>query len=289
MCDRSSVLIIFLILKILILVVLPVTLYVLYKKNHPLYKVAGVTNIFFILIFIILKLSGNACVNNSNFFYINKKANENFVSENALTHYESVRSTEQYFYQDNRNAYYYDINTVPLKDVSLSCNMKSFMEHYGAGVSAITTLISNYYDVDINIIDVLTLLEDKKLIDCDNGFDFDKVFDALGSKYNYRISKISSSQVDWYVSNGHSVLVETINKPTESNHFGCAKDYIVIYNKTREDNYNIVNPNDQYESYFCPSNTIGYSSIIEANQNEKTYTLDNINSKALRYFVIEVE
>ena len=289
MCDRSSVLIIFLILKILVLVVLPVTLYILYKRENPLFKIVGIANIFFIGLFIVLKLTGNVCVNNSNFFYINKKVNENYISENALTYYESVHSTDKYFYQDYRNAYYYDINTNPLKDVSLSCDKRSYMEHYGEGISAITTLIANYYDVDINIIDVLTYLEDKKLIDCDNGFDFDKAFIALGEKYNYTIKKITPYQIDSYISNGQGVLVETINKPEENNNFGCEKDYIVIYNQTHDGSYNIINPNDKYESYFCPNNTIGYSSIIEGNQNERTYTLENINSKALRYYVIEVE
>ena len=196
---------------------------------------------------------------------------------------------DKYFYQDNRNAYYYDINTAPLKNVSLSCNKKSYMEHYGNGISAITTLIANYYDIDINIVDVLAFLEDKNLIDCNNGIDFNKAFISLGEIYNYRVKEIYSSQIDSYISNGHSVLVETTNKTNETNNFGCEKDYIVIYNKTNEGTYNIINPNDQYESYFCPSNTIGYSSIIEGNQNEKSYTFDNINAKALRYFVIEVE
>lgn len=290
MCDRSSVLVIFLILKILILLVLPITVYVLYRRNHPLYKVVGIANVFFILLLIILKLTGNACVNNSNFFYI--KSNEvdlDYISDNTNTLYESVYSTDKYFYQDNRNAYYYDINTAPLKNVSLSCNKKSYMEHYGNGISAITTLIANYYDIDINMVDVLAFLEDKNLIDCNNGIDFNKAFIFLGEMYNYRVKEIYSSQIDSYISNGRSVLVETTNKANETNNFGCEKDYIVIYNKTNDGTYNIINPNDQYESYFCPSNTIGYSSIIEGNQNEKSYTLDNINAKALRYFVIEVE
>ena len=290
MCNNSGILIIFLIVKIIILALIPIILFILYRRDNKLFNFIGMLDAVLIIVFIILKLFNNPCVNNSNFFYI--KSNEvdlDYISENTNTLYESVYSTDKYFYQDNRNAYYYDINTAPLKNVSLSCNKKSYMEHYGNGISAITTLIANYYDIDINMIDVLAFLEDKNLIDCNNGIDFNKAFISLGEMYNYRVKEIYSSQIDSYISNGRSVLVETTNKANETNNFGCEKDYIVIYNKTNEGTYNIINPNDQYESYFCPSNTIGYSSIIEGNQNEKSYTFDNINAKALRYFVIEVE
>ena len=290
MCNNSGILIIFLIVKIIILALIPIILFILYRRDNKLFNFIGMLDAVLIIVFIILKLFNNPCVNNSNFFYI--KSNEvdlDYISENTNTLYESVYSTDKYFYQDNRNAYYYDINTAPLKNVSLSCNKKSYMEHYGNGISAITTLIANYYDIDINIVDVLAFLEDKNLIDCNNGIDFNKAFISLGEMYNYRVKEIYSSQIDSYISNGRSVLVETTNKANETNNFGCEKDYIVIYNKTNEGTYNIINPNDQYESYFCPSNTIGYSSIIEGNQNEKSYTIDNINAKALRYFVIEVE
>lgn len=290
MCNNSGILIIFLIVKIIILALIPIILFILYRRDNKLFNFIGMLDAVLIIVFILLKLFNNPCVNNSNFFYI--KSNEvdlDYISENTNTLYESVYSTDKYFYQDNRNAYYYDINTAPLKNVSLSCNKKSYMEHYGNGISAITTLIANYYDIDINMIDVLAFLEDKNLIDCNNGIDFNKAFISLGEIYNYRVKEIYSSQIDSYISNGYSVLVETTNKTNETNNFGCEKDYIVIYNKTNEGTYNIINPNDQYESYFCPSNTIGYSSIIEGNQNEKSYTFDNINAKALRYFVIEVE
>lgn len=290
MCDRNSVLVIFLILKVLILLILPIILFVLYKRNSKMFNIVAFANIIFLVLFIVLRLTNNGCVNNSTFSYIKNNIGKiNKVDENKDMYYETVYSTEQYTNGDSSKAYAYSINYNPLKNVLISCNKKSYMEHYGAGVSAITTLIANYYDIDINIVDVLTVLENKKLIDCTNGIDFDKAFNAIGEKYNYKVKTISASQLDYYVSNGRSVLVETTNKPEEDNNFGCEKGYIVVYNKTNEGYFNIINPNDQYESYFCSSNTIGYSSIIEGNQNEKAYTFDNINSKALRYFVIEVE
>ena len=88
--------------------------------------------------------------------------------------------------------------------------------------------------------------------------------------------------------NGKSILVETQNKYNESKNFGCEKDYIIIYNVNNDNSYSIINPNDKNYDYFCPSNTIGYGSIIEGNQNEKVYSLDELNSKALKYYAIEV-
>ena len=115
-----------------------------------------------------------------------------------------------------------------------------------------------------------------------------KVFNAIAEMYSLKISQVSSLEIKNYLSNGNNVLVETINKVDENKNFGCEKDYIVIYNEMN-DEYSILNPNDKTYSYFCPNNTIGYGSIIEENQNERSFTLDEINSKALRYFVVEVK
>lgn len=288
MCDRSSVLIIFFILKILILVVFPITLFVLYKKENKLFNILGYVNIFFIILFIALRLFNNSCVTNSNISFIrDNSSKDNILKENSDTIYESVHSTEQYINGDNKTAYYYDINNEPLGNISLSCKNKSYIKNYGGSISAITTLIGNYYNLDVNEIDILTILEENKLIDCDKGVDFDKAFNGLSKDYYYKIVQISSTQINNYLNNGQSVLVETTNKYNEDNNFGCEKDYIVIYNINNDGLYNIINSNDKYESYFCPSNTIGYGSIIEGNQNDRAFTFEEINSKALRYFVIE--
>lgn len=287
MCDRNSVLIIFFILKILILVVFPITLFVLYKKGNKLFNTLGIVNIFFIILLIVLRLFSNPCVSNSKISYIWNNSSQNMLIEHSDTLYESIHSSEQFTNGDNKKAYYYDINNEPLGNISLSCKNKSYIKNYGGSISAITTLIGNYYNLDVNEIDILTILEENKLIDCDNGINFDKAFNGLSKDYYYKIIQISSTQINNYLNNGQSVLVETTNKYNEDNNFGCEKDYIVIYNINNDGLYNIINSNDKYESYFCPSNTIGYGSIIEGNQNDRAYTLEEINSKALRYFVIE--
>ena len=288
MCDRSSVLILFLIIKIILLIILPIILLILYRRESKVFNIVGALNIVFLVLLIILRLIGNDCVSNSNFSYLKAK-NNGTIDENPSTYYDTVLSTDKYLTKENKNAYYYDINSEPLKNVLITCNKKSYMEQYGSGISAIATLISTKYNFDLNIIYIITYLDNNKLIDCNNGFDFNAGFVKLGEEYSYRVLQISGTQVDNYISNGYSVLVETINKPDEDNNFGCTKDYIVIYNKNNDGLFNIINPNDHYDSYFCPSNTIGYGSIIEGKQNDKAYSLDNINSKALRYFVIEVE
>ncbi len=289
MCDRNSVRVIFLILKIFILVVIPVLLYFLYKRGHKLFNVVCFLNIFFVVILIILKLAGNGCVNNSSFLYLKNNTQTKVISENPDTYYEAVYSNEQYTKRDNEKTYYYSLNYKPLKNVLLTCDTKSYMNNYGDSITGIITLIADYYGIDINEMDAITYLDDNKMIDCDNGFDFDTVFNKLGDRYSYRKIGISGSEIDEYLSDGKSILVETTNKYDEDNNFGCEKDYIVIYNKNNDNFYSIINPNDHYESYFCPSNTIGYGSIIDGDQNSKVYSFDEINSKALRYFVIEVK
>ena len=290
MCDRSFMLVIFLILKIIILIITPIALFVLYKKESKVFNLIGGLDIVFIILFIVLKLSGNPCVSNSNFSYIrNHKDNIGVIDSEHDPIYSTVQSTKKYFVKEDKNAYYYDINSKPLSRVKLSCDKKNYMSSYGDSISALTTLIANHYNLDINIINAISYLDEAKLINCDTGIDFDSAAKVLAKEYRGTIKQIAKTEIDKYLSNGESVLVETKNIYTEEKNFGCEKDYIVIYNLTNEGEYNIINPNDKDIPYFCPSNTIGYGSIIEENQNERVYTINDIDSKATRYFVLEVK
>lgn len=291
MCYRNSVLIIFLIFKIIILVVLPILVYILYKLKNKLYNAVGIITSLFILVLIILRLASNDCVTNSNFsYFINNEDNINIIEENTnpATVYESIYSTETYSNDRTEKVYFYDINSNKIKNSLITCTKESYLKNYGDSISAITSLVANSYDTDIDMMEALSYLEENNLIDCENGINFDTSFKKLGELYNYSIVQISKERIKDAISDGKSVLVETTNKYNESNNFGCEKDYIVIYNVSNDDEYSIINPNDKGYSYFCPSNTIGYGSIIEGEQNTKTFTLNQIGSKALRYFVIEV-
>ena len=290
MCYSSSVLIVFLIIKIIILVILPIIVFVLYKIDNKQYTVVGIVNALFVLVFIILRLGSNDCVINSNISYLKNPTEEEPMYENPTTisMYESLYSTERLINSESREFYLYDISTDPIKSVPISCSKKSYMENYGAGIAAITSLVSNYNEEEVNIIEAISYLEDNGSIDCNNGFDFETIFNKLGEAFYYNVIPISKDQVDEYVEDGESVLVETINKYNEKKNFGCEKDYIIIYNKNNDSEYSIINPNDKDYSYICPSNTIGYGSIIDGDQNNNTFTLDEIDSKALRYYTIEV-
>ena len=290
MCDRNSVLVIFLILKIIILVVLPIGLYILYRMENRLYKTVGIITVLSIMILIVLRLFNNECVVNSSFSYLKSDDDIKIINENSKPSYvyESIYSSKTYLTDDSREAYFYDLNSEELKTNVISCNKNSYLNNYGSGLSAIATLISNGYGSDTDIVEMLFYLEYNKLIDCENGFDFDTIFKKLGESYYFTINQISKDSIKDYVSNGKFVLAETTNKSNEYKNFGCEKDYIVVYNNSNDEEYSIINPNDKRYSYFCPSNTIGYGSIIEKNQNNNSFTLDEIDSKALRYFVIEV-
>lgn len=290
MCDRSAVLIIFLILKGLILIVTPIVLYFLYKRDNKLFTMVGVLDALFIIIFIILKLVGNPCIKNSTFSYIKNYTGTVVTAHEANDNmYETIHPTSIYDARNGKSAYFYGLNYEPLKKHKILCDKKSYMKNYGDSITAITTLIANYYDIEINETEVISYLEEANLIDCEKGINFENAFIQIASKYYSNPIQIPKYDIDTYLNNGKSVLVETQNIYDETGNFGCERDYIVIYNRDNEGEYNIINPNDRINSYFCPSNTIGYGSIIEGKQNSKTYTLDEIDSKALRYYVVEVK
>ncbi len=289
MCERNSVLIVFLVIKIIIMLLLPIMLYVLYKKKNKYFDIVSIINIVVIILFIILRLFNNECIKNSTITYLrNLSKKENVVTEKD-ENISSVYSNKTYMNNRSKEVYYYNNNTYPLSNVALKCDKKSYLKHYGNSISALTMLMSNEFESEFDEIDIKNYAENNKLVDCNNGINFENLFVGLASKYSFKIYQINSNQIDSYLLNGTSILVETINKPDEDNNFGCEKDYIVIYNKNNNGYYNIMNPNDKDHSYFCPSNSIGYGSIINENQNDNNYSFDDINNKALRYFVIGVE
>jgi hypothetical protein len=106
MCDRNSVLIVFLILKIIILVIVPIVVYILYKRENKLFNFVSIVNILFIIALIIMRLTSNECVTNSNFSYLRNNDEEKYIEENPnSSEYESIYSTEQYLTNDSKNVY----------------------------------------------------------------------------------------------------------------------------------------------------------------------------------------
>ena len=119
MCYKSSILIIFFILKVLILVIVPIVLFVLYRLKNKVFNLIGGLDILFIIILIILRLTSNTCITNSNVSYIKNNINRTVVGENINTLYESIYSTETYLNKESKNAYFYGINYEPLKNVKI--------------------------------------------------------------------------------------------------------------------------------------------------------------------------
>ena len=78
MCDNNGVLIVFIVLKAIILFVVPILIFVMYKKNSRLFTIVGIIELVCIIAMILLRLFGNDCIKNSNITYI-KGNNDNTI------------------------------------------------------------------------------------------------------------------------------------------------------------------------------------------------------------------
>ena len=107
MCYKSSILIIFFILKVLILVIVPIVLFVLYRLKNKVFNLIGGLDILFIIILIILRLTSNK---DSAIPFIVKRIHETRNSQELLTFNESfylsiyIKEKEQFYYI-NSNSY----------------------------------------------------------------------------------------------------------------------------------------------------------------------------------------
>ena len=57
---------------------------------------------------------------------------------------------------------------------------------------------------------------------------------------------------------------------------------------TSKGEYNILNPSDKLNDYFCPSNTAGYGSIVKGDQNSTSYNINDLSKYISEYYVVEV-
>lgn len=293
MCENIIVLYFFMILKIIIIAILP--LIILIKRNKNYAKILIIIDLI-LLIFLLMcnTFTINKCVYNSTLSGIEKTKNKNKIDSYVTMHpnidntsYMGINPELNYKTYNGRNLYYYNINRNYMKDTYYECEEeKIYINSFGSAITSYSIAISTLYDSNINPVQVFNYYKQENLDLCNKLITIDNIHEAIMKVYTgITISQIGSSQISASLSNGG--LVIAMLSANEESKLTCDTSYIVIYNVDLEGKYKIADPSLQGSSYACSSTSKAYGNVINSDNMNKSWTLEEIENEAVRYYLVK--
>ena len=293
MCNNIIVLWIFIILKVVAIIVLPIILII--KRKSNIFKILLFVDIILLILILVSNIFVvNSCVYNASIKGINRVKNHNDISlysnirENDNIDYDTSDITPKAYYKtyNSKNFYYYNQNDKAIGTRSLSCSLdKKYMNKYGAPFTATAMALSTITENNITPIDLLNLYISKGY-NCESDIDIEDLFRVVLSTYGaYNISSVNSTDVIDLIKQGGIIIAE-INGNSESN-LSCGKNYIVIYNITLTNKLIIADPDDSDYDYVCSYSSPSYGNTLKANRTNSEYSFEELNKFVTKYYVIK--
>ena len=292
MCERTSILILIFILKVIFLILGPLSFFYLINRfNNKYINILYKTNVIFLILLITLRIFNNPCVINSNISGIDhnmSKKSDNIIYEtNSANTVERIVTNKIYTKSNKQKIYYFNINKLPLSNKKIYCdNDYAYMKNYGSNITALSIIVSSLYNENIDPIKLLDLSVENNIFDCETGVNTDELINLVNNNYSLSKREINYTELKDYIRNGGIVLAE-INAGDIDKSISCSASYIVIYDVDKQGNFSILNPNDKDYKYICPENSEGYGKVIDSNTNDKLYSLDDIKNISSRYIILE--
>ena len=294
MCDNIIVLYVFMILKFIFLVILPIIIII--KRKKKIFNILLLIEILALLIIVICNVfTINKCIYNSNIKGIERAKNKNQITlYNELhpikpSNYNSyyVNANTNYTTAKNEKFYYYNQNLLSLTDAYYECGGNNiYIDSFGSGLSAFSMAVSTLYDKNINPVTMFYYYRAKNENLCNVKFDIQSMYNYLIERYGgITLSEISSNEIYSSVKNGGLVIAEL--SANENSKITCDSNYIVIYNISLDGNYKIAIPNQADYDYICSYSSPAYGNIIESDNMEKTWSIDEINNEAVKYYLVK--
>ena len=284
MCDSNTSLIIFLTIKIIALLILPIIIIFVKKIDKLIKNFLFIINIALLVLLICLRIFNNDCVVYStiNGIKINSYKNtSNYVTEKTSNNIEKIDAIEKYKTNNNSNVYYFNNVSFPLSNQSITCSSDTvFMKDYGNEITAVSIMVSSILDKNIDPIEILDLAKKNNVIDCNKRINIDKLISIVNNKYKLYSVNIDSNSAHNKIKNGEVILAE-VNYVEGMNNISCDRDYVIVYKINNDNKYVILNPSQRDKDYICPDNTDGLLTVIKGNNN--TFSEEEFNKICSRY------
>lgn len=291
MCNNLIVLYVFIIIKIIAVIVLPILIYIFRKKEFVKYMLA--IDIVILLFFLICNaFTINKCVYNSNPEGLKRTKNENkIVSYNTL-HPPKINSVsnaivpnKDYKTYLGKDLYYYNQNSETLRNLSYTCGDDTiYFNSFGNGITTIATVYSTLYNRNIDPIGIYNYLVPKMNF-CDREATIEEIHRNLTYKHtNIELKEISVNQVEKSIKSGNIVIAKLNAK--EDSKLTCDSTYIIIYNIDTNGKFMITDSSLLDKTYICPYSSDAYGNIISSDNMKNSWSLSEIDNETVTYYQV---
>ena len=289
MCNNIVVLYMFMLLKLVSLVILPVTIFI--KRNWKHVNILIIVDIIMVLFFLLGNIfNSNSCIYNSTLSGIERTNNNNkiivynelhpWVTNDSLS---SIEPNTNYRTYNNNTLYYYNQNSDSIKDSNYECNgNKVYANTYASGITAFTIATSTLYNSPINPIELFNAYKESHDV-CNEEISSSNLITFFTSRYNnLKVDEINSSQLESAIKYGNVVVAEL--SANENSKLTCDSGYIVIFNIGLDGKYMIADPSLLSKDFICPYSSKAYGNIIKSDNMNKSWYLSEINNEVIHYY-----
>ena len=174
-----------------------------------------------------------------------------------------------------------------MKNSYYKCNGKKvYLNSIGSGITSFATAISTLYDKAISPVEIFNIYKDNNSDLCNSNISLEKIYKSTMTRYGgITISQINLAQIDSTLKEGNLVIAEiTAN---EDSKLTCDSNYIIIYSIGLDGKYKISDPALLDKSFVCPYSSEAYGSVIDSKNMDKSWTLNEINNEAVKYYMVK--
>lgn len=291
MCNNIIVLYTFIIIKIIVLVILPVIILIKRKKEYC--KILILVEVFLLAFFLLCNIfTINKCVYNSTPDGIKRTNIDNKISLFDRLHplisygqQENI-SEKKYKTLTSKTLYYYNQNRDNIKNLYFECSgNKKYMDEIGSSITSLSIAISTLYNNEVNPTKIYDYYK-KDNFDFCSDITIEKVYASIVKRYGaITLSEINRSQIENSLVNDGIVIAQL--RANENSKLTCDAKYIVIYSKDLSGKYSIADPTLRNSDYVCPYSSEAYGNVIDSDNMNKAFTLDEIDNEAVKYYLVK--
>ena len=293
MCNNIIVLSFFIFLKVFTVLLFPIIIFILRKKDYS--KILILINIVLLIFFITCNIFNiNSCVYNSNINGIKRVNNKNSINlynkmhptiDNSVSY--DITPEKKFKTYTGRDLYYFNQNKDYMKDAYYICNGKKYyINTFGSSITSFSIAISTLYDKTISPLEVFNNYKEDYIDICSGNISIEKVYNSVMKRYGaLTLTQINKSQIISSLQNDGLIIVEL--EGNENSKLTCDYNNIVIYGIDLSGKYMIADPALPNSSFVCPYSSEAYGNVIDSNNMNKSFTLDEIDNEAVRYYLVK--
>lgn len=283
--------VLFLIIKILVIIAAPIAIFIFRKneiKKYFIYiEIISLSLIIFGYIAGFPYITDSTFTNllNINILGESEYADSSHIEDiiNVSNSVSSIKADTSLTTHKGKIVYAYNSYDIPLSTKKIQCeDGYDYFKYYSDMITSTAMLLSTELKKNIDPIEIFNKVESAGLIKCGERINKDKFFAMITNEYKVDFSIISANQLENYILNGKTVLLET----NGNGYLSCNQSYFLVYDINNSGEYMLLDPNNKSYSYICPDGSTGFGNVLKPDYNNGSFDYSYLVSDANRFIVI---